>query len=190
MRFFDVERAELGAIARVSREAMARMYHRYAPGLVALGVRMLGEREEAEDVVHDVFLEAWRRADSYDPQRGSVSSWLLVRMRSRVQDRRRSPARRRVMLAGAPAAAAPPFDETAIAAPRERIAGALAALPHAQRVVLEMAYVEGLSAAEVAARIGIPVGTVKSRLAAALGKLRAALGTTRADAGRQDDAVR
>jgi RNA polymerase sigma-70 factor (ECF subfamily) len=163
------------AIAQGDRKALAALYSRFAASLMAVGQRILGERREAEDLLHDVFLEVWRQAGQFDPARGSVRGWLLMRMRSRALDRRKSAGFSRVVSldeereahAGEPDALAPD---------RSAVRRALAELPEEQRVVLELGYFEGLSSTEIAARISVPVGTVKSRVAAALAKLRAGMG--------------
>src|SRR5262245_50133881 len=80
----------VAAVAAGDRGALARLYDRYAVTLLAVGQRILGGRREAEDLVHDVFLEAWRQASGYDPARGTVRAWLLVRLRSRALDRHRA----------------------------------------------------------------------------------------------------
>ena len=84
----DVE--DLRALARGDNEALGRLYDRHGPVLMALGLRLLTERREAEDLVHDCFVEAWRHAGEYDPTRASVKTWLVMRMRSRCLDRLRS----------------------------------------------------------------------------------------------------
>lgn len=168
------------AIAGGDRPALARLYDRYAPLLLGVGVRLLGQRREAEDLVHDVFLEVWRSADDYDTGRGSVRTWILMRLRSRALDRLKSASHTRVSsLEEAPdkepPASAVADEDPSLAADRTRVRRALSLLPTEQRAVLELAYFEGLSSQEIATRIGIPIGTVKSRSAAAMMKLRAEL---------------
>jgi RNA polymerase sigma-70 factor (ECF subfamily) len=167
--------ALVAAMATGDAEALAALYDRYAGLLLALGLRILGERREAEDLLHDVFLEAWRQADRYDAGRGSVRAWLALRMRSRALDRARAAGcRRQLREAHAPPAHDPAPDE-ALLGDRRAVHEAMAELPVEQRQALELAYFEGLSASEIAARVQAPAGTVKSRIAAALSKLRAAL---------------
>src|SRR5262245_53600870 len=86
----DSDAARVAEMATGSTEALAALYDSHAAPMFALAQRVLGDRRDAEDLVHDVFLEAWRRASAYDPARGSVRSWLLVRVRSRALDRRRA----------------------------------------------------------------------------------------------------
>jgi RNA polymerase sigma-70 factor (ECF subfamily) len=162
------------AIANGDRDALADLYDRYASTMLAVGIRILRDRREAEDVVHDVFLEAWRRAGDYQSSRGTVRTWLLIRMRSRALDRRKSARVSR----SAPLEAAGPrisHDDPSLAADGSRVRDALASLPPDQRTVIELGYFEGLTSSEIAMRVDVPVGTVKSRVAAAIGKLRAGL---------------
>lgn len=159
------------------RDCLAGLYDRYAPVLLAIGRRILGDRREAEDLLHDVFLEVWRQAGDYDAARGTVRAWLLMRMRSRALDRRKAAAfSRRADAPPADAGADPAGDDPLLGPDRAAVRRALAALPAEQRQVLELGYFEGLSSSEIAERVRAPVGTVKSRVAAALAKLRAGLG--------------
>ena len=181
------EAAWVRAIADGDRECLGLLYDRFAPALMAVGVRILGDRREAEDVLHDVFLEVWRQAADYDETRGSVRAWLLMRMRSRSLDRRKAAGFARVVSLDQrgddPRGAA---DDPSLMPDRETVRRALADLPPEQRQVIELGYFEGLSSTEIAARIEAPVGTVKSRVAAGLGKLRATLGSvTHLTGGRE-----
>lgn len=164
----------LAAMALGEREALAALYDRHAPILLALGSRILTDAREAEDLVHDVFVEAWHAASTYDPARAAPLTWLVVRTRSRALDRLR--AARRALAASElapPAVSSLPAPD---ATDHATLSGALGDLPAEQRTVLELAYFADLSASEIAARLNVPVGTVKSRTAAALGKLRLRLG--------------
>jgi len=164
------------AVAGGDRDALAGLYDRYAGVLLGLGIKVLRNRREAEDLVHDVFLEVWRRAHSYDPSRASVRSWLLLMMRSRSLDRRKSHG----FALSAPLEhdprVAPSSESPAVALDRARVLAALETLPEAQRAVLVLGYFEGLSSSEMAARLSLPVGTVKSRVAGAMRALREKLG--------------
>jgi RNA polymerase sigma-70 factor (ECF subfamily) len=158
-------------MARGDRQALAALYDRRAPTLLAIGMRLLRDRAEAEDVLHDVFLEAWRSAGDYDPRRGSVRCWLYVRMRSRCRDRLKSAAYSRSRpIEGEVDAVLEPLREPG--GDGGKLPAALAALSADHRAVLVLAYVAGLSTSEIAARLGIPTGTVKSRTAAAVSRLR------------------
>ena len=166
----------LQAVACGDRQALGALYDRFAGEMLAVGKRFLGGAREAEDLVHDVFLEAWHRARHYDRTRGSVRTWLMLRLRSRALDWLRSA--RRDALVGfeetkiEPAASAEP--ELAWRGSRE-LHGGLADLPTEQRVVLELGYFAGYSHAEIALRLDIPLGTVKSRMTRAILALRSRL---------------
>ena len=176
------EDAELDAelVARMAngdRAAMSELYARHASILLGIAVRIVKERREAEDLLHDVFLEAWRAAKTFDPKRGRVRTWLAIRMRSRALDLQKSA---RVSRNAGDAGLETLIDDGASAASsgdHARVRAALAELGTDQRRVLELAYFEGLSCSEIAEKIAIPVGTVKSRLAAGLDRLRGALGS-------------
>jgi RNA polymerase sigma-70 factor, ECF subfamily len=170
--------ALVAAIARGDRVAMANLYDRYAPSLLALATRVVGDRVHAEDVLHDSLLEAWRRAGEYDENRGSVRAWLVTRVRSRALDEQLGSARRarllrdnRVPLASA-CYRAPDADRS----DGERVRRGLADLPAELGVVVDLVYYEGLSARAIGSRLRIPSGTVKSRLARAMMYLRRYLG--------------
>ncbi|WP_437981762.1 sigma-70 family RNA polymerase sigma factor [Sorangium sp. So ce117] len=164
-------------IAGGDREALAALYDRYAPALLALAQRVLGSPAEAEDLVHDCCLEVWRKAHTYEPLRGSARTWLTMRLRSRALDRLRSARQLRLVADGeendAPAELGGP--DPALGSDCARVRRVVAALQEDQRTVLELAYFEGLSLVEIGERLAVPVGTVKSRLSRALDKLRATL---------------
>ena len=166
------------AMARGDREALAQLYDRHAGGMLALAQRIAGRAAEAEDLLHDVFLEAWRHAADYDRTRGSVKSWLLLRTRSRSLDVRKS-ARLSKQASGLDdswlAQLVDSSTEGAAAPDQARVRRVLLALPAEQREVLLLGYFEGLSSSEIAEQVGVPLGTVKSRVAAALAALRGAL---------------
>ncbi|MBA3542351.1 MAG: sigma-70 family RNA polymerase sigma factor [Deltaproteobacteria bacterium] len=164
----------VAAMAGGDRAAMAELYERHSSILLGLAMRIVRERREAEDLLHDVFLEAWRSAKDFDPKRGRVRTWLAIRMRSRALDLQKSARMSRNAGDGGLEIL---VDETEVASPdHARVRTALAALGPDQRRVLELAYFEGLSCSEIAERIEIPVGTVKSRIAAGLERLRGGLG--------------
>jgi len=167
----------IDGLAGGDRNALASLYDRYAGLLLALARRIVGDLREAEDLVHDVFLELWRQAGDYDRARGSVRAWILMRLRSRALDRRKAPrVSRQVGLEEMPLETDEvPLEDPALAPDRAAVRRALAELPAEQRHVLELGYYEGLSSSEIAARVAVPVGTVKSRVAAGLAKLRLGL---------------
>lgn len=174
----ESDEALVSAIARGDTEALAALYDRHAPLMLGLARRIVIGKPEAEDIVHDVFVEAWRRAADYDENRGSVKAWLLLRTRSRAIDFRKSAGVARTVPTGDDdwlAALADPRVADSEAPDRARLRQLLSSLSEDQREVLFLGYFEGLSSSEIANRIGAPIGTVKSRVAAALAALRLAL---------------
>ena len=166
-------------MAAGDRAALGMLDDRQAPLLLAVTLKLGFDREAAEDLVHDLFLEVWRASADYDPARGAVRTWLLVRLRSRALDRRRSGhARYIVAVEDLQTVDRPqvPQEDPVLSSDRAAVVREMDQLPPEQRQVLELAYFEGLSAAEIGKRVGVPTGTVKSRLASGLGKLRQALG--------------
>jgi len=167
------DEALVAAMADGDRTALAALYERHAALLLGLALKIVRERREAEDLLHDVFLEAWRAAKDFDPKRGRVRTWLAIRMRSRALDLQKSA---RVSRNSGDGGLELLVDDSAGSSPDHgRVRSALAALGDEQRSVLELAYFEGLSCTEIAQRIAIPVGTVKSRIAAGLCRLRSGL---------------
>ena len=158
--------------------SLTKLYERYAPLLLGLAIRILGGKAEAEDVLHDVFIEVRRRADTWDPARGSVRAWLVMRLRSRAIDRVRSPRLSRTVSfdnSSASRAAAPVAPSPTFAAERQRLLDAMESLTVVQRQCLTLVYLDGFKVREVAEKLGIPVGTVKSTMASARKKLRSLL---------------
>lgn len=159
-------------MARGQNAALGELYDRHAGLLLAVLKRVLGDELEAEDVLHEVFLEVWEHAPDYDESRGSVRAWLVMRARSRGLDRLRALGRLR-QLQRDPSDKPPMLLE-----PPETTLGvrqALAQLAPELRTLLELGYFEGLSSTEIAAHEQLAVGTVKSRVARALSELREVL---------------
>lgn len=165
----------VAAMAAGDCRALAALYERHSGWMLAIGIKITRERREAEDLLHDVFLEAWRTAPTFDPRRGSVVAWLAIRMRSRAIDVRRSARISRN--AGDRSLDALIDEREPISPDHARVLGALRQLGPDQRRVLELAYLGQLSSREIAMHLGIPIGTVKSRIAAALVSLRSELRT-------------
>lgn len=161
-------------MAMGNQQALAALYERHGQLLLGLAMRIVHNRREAEDLLHDVFLEAWRAAKDFDPNRGRVRTWLAIRMRSRALDLQKSA---RVSRNAGDSGLERLVDDEAAASPdHSKVRAALTELPREQRQVIELAYFDGLSCSEISERISVPIGTVKSRLAAAMSKLRATLG--------------
>jgi RNA polymerase sigma-70 factor (ECF subfamily) len=160
--------------------AVGELYDRYASTLFPIALRILRDRTEAEDVLHDAFVAVNERAAQYAADRGSVIAWLVTLVRNLSIDRtrrreRRGSLARDVIAHEPPASARDPERLTSEASEREKIRRALSSLPEAQRQTLEVAFFEGLSYPEIAARENVPLGTIKSRAARALAALREAL---------------
>lgn len=175
----EVDAALVAAMAAGDRDALSQLYDRHSGLLLGLAMRIVRDRREAEDLLHDVFLEAWRSAKDFDPKRGRVRTWLAIRMRSRALDMMKSA---RVSRNAGDSGLDLLVDDGVAASPdHARVRDALAELGPDQRRVLELAYFEGLSCSEIAARVAIPLGTVKSRLAAGLDRLRGFLSRSPGD---------
>jgi RNA polymerase sigma-70 factor (ECF subfamily) len=160
--------------------AVGELYDRYVSVLFPVALRILRDRAEAEDVVHDAFVTVADRASQYAPDRGSVVAWLVTLVRNLSIDRTRRRERRgaidRDVVSHEPVAPVDnPESLTADAAERAKIRRALATLPEAQRTTLEVAFFEGLTYPEIAEREQVPLGTIKSRAARAIASLREAL---------------
>lgn len=172
--------ALLKAIAGKDDTALSQLYDRYRVVLFGLLVRILNNREEAEDVLQEVFLQVWRRAGDYDANRGRPFTWLVTLARSRAIDRLRSVAsRERVAAASARDTIEETSDAIADAVRSEQrgiVTSALSQLPEEQQKPLVLAYFDGLTQSEIADRLGAPLGTVKTRMRTGMLKLREVLG--------------
>jgi len=168
----------LGAIAHGDDQALAALYDRFGRVAYGLALRILRDPTLAQDAVQDAFVAAWRTAAAFDPGRGRASAWLLTLVHRRAVDLVRREDRRRgdPLEAAPPAAGAATHEEAWVRDERRRVQAALAELPPDQREALELAYYGGLTQSELAERLGIPLGTVKSRMFAGLAKLRDLLG--------------
>ncbi len=166
----------LHAIAARDDAAVACLYDRYRLILFGLLLRILNSREEAEDVLQEVFLQIWRRAGDFDEERGQPFTWVVTLARSRAIDRLRVLNARQRLAASATSETADKVSDAAIDAAgseqREIVAGALAQIPDEQRRTLMLAYFEGLTQSEIATRLGAPLGTVKTRMRSGIVKLR------------------
>lgn len=166
----------LKAVSRGDEQALAQLYDNYRVILFGLLVRILNSREEAEDVLQEVFLQVWRRAKDFDETRGKPFTWLVTLARSRAIDRLRSlGARDRVAQASVREASEEVSDaafDTFRSEQRTLVTSALSQLPEEQKRPLVLAYFDGLTQSEIAANLGAPLGTVKTRMRAGMIKLR------------------
>ena len=166
-------------------EALGELYDRYASNALATALRVVGGRDEAEDVVHDAFVAVWRKIDRFDAERGSLRGWLMTVVRNRAIDRVRArrttvdvdDADERSLLRTGPN---PTWEDALSSLNADVLRTALADLPAEQRRALELAYFEGYTYREVAELTGVPAGTANGRLRLALSKLRDSLSGTAA----------
>jgi RNA polymerase sigma-70 factor (ECF subfamily) len=168
--------------AAQDREAFSQLYDRFSTLVFSLAMRMLRAQSDAEDLLQEVFIQVWRQAANYSPERGSPEAWIVNIARSRAIDRLRSKRRmeKSFVLTDDPARAESTENVESSAAESEAkltMNSALANLPQAQRLVLELAYFDGLSQTEIAARLREPLGTVKTRMRSGIQRLRGMLGT-------------
>ncbi|MDX6532441.1 MAG: hypothetical protein QOJ13_214 [Gaiellales bacterium] len=169
----------LALVARGDRDAFAQLYDLYGAAAYGLAVRIVRDRDLASDVVQEAFLTIWNQAARFDSSRGQPSTWILTVTHHKAVDMVRREQRRRTEqieegLAGADSAL--PVDEQAwLGVAREQVRSALRELPDPHREVLELAYFAGYTQSELAERLAVPIGTVKSRTFAAMNALRDAL---------------
>jgi RNA polymerase sigma-70 factor (ECF subfamily) len=176
-------------IVDADETALGALYDRWVRSLYSLVFHLLKDADEAEDVVEETFWQAWRKASSYEPSRGAVSTWLLTIGRRRALDRLRAKGRRREesmsqpgLLADIASPLPDPLQAVEGSERRSQVRAALRELPDEQRAVLEMGYFQGLSQTEIAEMTGQPLGTVKTRMRLAMQKLREPLSMYRENA--------
>jgi RNA polymerase sigma-70 factor (ECF subfamily) len=171
------------AIARWREDALAEAYRRHAGAAFALARRVLGDKERAEEVLQEVFLRLWHQPDRFDPERGSLRSYLLAQTHGRAVDVLRSETsrRRREEREARETAESPPDIEREVVdlTVAETVKDVVASLPPEERRAIELAYFGGHTYREVAVLLEAPEGTVKSRIRSGLRRMRASL----ADAG-------
>lgn len=178
-RMCDADEAALGAL-----------YDNWSRSLYSLVVHLLKDPDEAEDVVEETFWQAWRKASSYEPSKGAVSTWLLTIGRRKALDRIRATKRHKEdpvgnerTFADMPSSGKDPSEDMEGSELREQVRAALRGLPTEQREVLEMGYFSGMSQTEIADVTGQPLGTVKTRMRLAMQKLREPLSMHRGFTG-------
>ena len=171
------DEALVALVGRSDETALAELYDRVGAAAYGLAYRVLRDEALAEDAVQEAFLGLWRSAGSFVPERAKASTWILTLVHRRAVDLvRREQRRRTEPLAAAGEPAVGSAEESAWARfERERVQAALAQLPDQQREAIELAYYGGYSQSELAERLGVPLGTIKSRMFAGLARLREVL---------------
>jgi RNA polymerase sigma factor (sigma-70 family) len=157
-------------------DAIRALYARFSRPVYSMGMRLLGTREAAEELTQDVFVTAWRKAARFDATRGRLSTWLMTIAHNLAVDRlrRETGVTRPTLVLVDEVPDAPGIDEEDVLLERDAAIRALSSLCDAERTLLARAYFRGLTAREIAETDGIPLGTVKTRLRAALIKVRRA----------------
>lgn len=176
------ERHLLQRMAQGDGDALRELYDRHARAVYSLAVRILRSQPDAEDVVQEVFTQAWAQAARYDASRGTVAAWLLMQARSRAIDRLRGRKLRPEGAASAPDTRDPGAGADAQVLAGEyagRVRDALNTLTAPQRTAVELAFFEGLTYSQVAEHLNQPIGTVKTRIRQGLLRLKAALDDVR-----------
>jgi RNA polymerase sigma factor (sigma-70 family) len=166
----------LALVARGDRDAFARLYDTYAASAYSLALRVVRDRDLAADVVQDAFLAIWNQASKFDSSRGQPSTWILTVTHHKAVDIVRREERRRAESmeeASETIDGAAPVEEQAWqGVAREQVRAAMSKLPDPHREVLELAYFAGYTQSQLAERLAVPIGTVKSRTFAAMNALR------------------
>jgi RNA polymerase sigma factor (sigma-70 family) len=176
------EIALISRIAAQDQTSLSLLYDRYARVIYAIAYKILNSSEESEEIVLDVFTQVWRIAKNYNSQKGRVDTWLFMITRSRALDRLRSHARLDKVVAASEDMLKlhsyhdSPEEDVLLQERRSYVKACLSQIPNEQRLALELAYFSGLSHSEIAAKTGISLGTVKTRIRLGLKKLREAIG--------------
>jgi RNA polymerase sigma-70 factor (ECF subfamily) len=168
-----VQRLQMG-----DEEALRELYRRFGRLIYSVAYRVVGDHALAEEIMQDAFLRCWNRSDSYRPGAGRVAPWLATIARNRAIDvirGRQHQARLRERAQLVPTRDLSAADHSDVVVSRQAISEAVSRLPEPQRVVVELAYFNGLSQVEIADQLGEPLGTVKSRTRAAMERLRSQL---------------
>jgi RNA polymerase sigma-70 factor, ECF subfamily len=165
------------------RDALGEVYDRHASAAMAVALRIVADREGAEDLVHDAFVAIWQKIDRFDPARGSLRSWIVTIVRNRAIDRLRGTrpsieigeADERALLRSGPN---PTWESAMARLGSIQLRAALDELPTEQRQAIELAYFGGRTYREIATLTGVPLGTANGRLRLALARLRERLSQT------------
>ncbi len=170
------DEALVALVARADEDALAELYDRVSRIAYGLALRVLRDERHAEDAVQEAFLQVWRSAATFRAERAKASTWILTLVHRRAVDLVRREERRQADPLTDDSALGEAPEDTEEAAwlrfERERVQAALKQLPDVQREALELAYYGGFSQSELADRLGVPLGTIKSRMFAGLARLR------------------
>lgn len=158
-------------VARRDANAFETLYHRFSRPVFGLALRRLGDRMRAEDAVQETFAAVWRSARTYKPERGAGAPWLYAVARNAIVDRSRNRSEPPAEAPDTPSLELGPDERAERSYVSWRVHRALESLTESEREVIELAYYGGLSQSEVANFLGIPLGTVKTRTRAGLGRL-------------------
>ncbi len=171
------DEALIALVERAEEGALAELYDRFGRPAFSLAFRMLRDHALAEDAVQEAFLTVWRNASKFVPERSKASTWVLTMVHHRAVDLVRREERRRAdSLEGVPEGADDSTEDTVwLRFERERVQAALRTLPDQQREAIELAYYGGFTQAQLADRLGEPLGTIKSRMFTGLSRLREVL---------------
>ena len=172
----------LRKVAHGDRSAFAALYDRFSTPLYSLAVKMLNNEAEAQDLLQEVFLSVWSKAAQFQSDRGSAFSWVVAQLRNRAIDRLRSRRRRGELIESHGPELEPSGSATTSSAYNAEISerarevrSAMEQLSEEQRLVLRMAYFEGLTQVEIAEKLEEPLGTVKARICRGMARLRVSL---------------
>lgn len=169
------------AIGAGETAALERIYDLHSPMVYALLLRLLGNPEDAQEVLQEVFIQAWQRAATFDARRGNEIAWLISMARSRGIDRlrsrrtrtnRESEASREISIRTGDVVRAQSLDDAIVSEQQQEMRAALDGIPDAQRIPLELAYFNGMSQSEIARHLDEPLGTIKTRMQLGMKKLR------------------
>ncbi len=178
----DSDEALLVGTASGDQEAFARLYDRFAPRVFGLVRKVVRDPGLSQDTMQEVMTELWRTSPRFDPNKGNAVSWILTLAHRRAVDavRREQSARDRADVVGRREDAARPFDDVSeavtMADEHSQIRRALDALTDLQRQAIELAYFEGMTYREVAENLGVPLGTIKTRMRDGMIRLRDTMG--------------
>src|SRR5688500_4276048 len=167
----------ISLVEAADAEAFATLYDRHSRAAFSLAYRMMGERQDAEDLAQDAFLKVWQSASSYRAERGSVRTWILSIVHNRGIDQIRSQASRRrtqdkIEASASRSQPSEAFAETWRNSQRDQVREALNTLPPEQLKILELAYFSGYTHVEIAELVDVPLGTMKGRMRLGLKKMR------------------